>query len=420
MPRREPTNRIDEARVAAGHEGLADGESRLHMPGRATTGDESEDAPVSRATRPAGFTLPRRRFGVRRDTEQQPDAHERDDQGRAAIGDEGKGDARHGQGVDHTADVDHGLSQDPAGDPDGDKAREGVALAGGDPEAGPAEGAEAEEHDEGADEAEVAGDDRKDEVGVGVGQKAPGRHRRPEPAPGDPAEAERGERLHDLVARGRGVRERIDDRGQAVAAVAGRHGHEGAGRQDQDPGREQQAQARAGGEEHREGDAAEHDGRPEVGLLDDEDGRRDMKKNRGRTKACHWSGRLPRRASMSAAKTTRASFISSDGWSWIGPTPIHRLEPPAKWPKPGRKTTTRRQKAIRGSTKRSLRTRPMGVRLTISARAAQKPCRRTGGSRRTKGRRPPGSPRGRGRQHDGKTEETQAGHRRRGAPWPRR
>ena len=55
-----------------------------------------------------------------------------------------------------------------------------------------------------------------------------------------------------------------------------------------------------------------------------------MNTSSGRTKACHWSRRLARRASRSAAKTTMASFISSEGWSWMEPIPIHRLEPPAK------------------------------------------------------------------------------------------
>ena len=54
-----------------------------------------------------------------------------------------------------------------------------------------------------------------------------------------------------------------------------------------------------------------------------------MNESSGRTKALHWSRRLARRASMSAANTTMATFTSSEGWSWIGPIPIHRLEPPA-------------------------------------------------------------------------------------------
>ena len=74
-----------------------------------------------------------------------------------------------------------------------------------------------------------------------------------------------------------------------------------------------------------------HDGRAEVGLLDDEHGRhRHEQKAAGGQRPATGPGALPRRASMSAANTTMASFISSEGWSWNGPIPIQRLEPPAK------------------------------------------------------------------------------------------
>ena len=52
--------------------------------------------------------------------------------------------------------------------------------------------------------------------------------------------------------------------------------------------------------------------------------------------------RSARRVSRSAAKTARASFISSDGCSWNMPTPIHRDEPPAVTPKGGTSTRTSR------------------------------------------------------------------------------
>ena len=68
-----------------------------------------------------------------------------------------------------------------------------------------------------------------------------------------------------------------------------------------------------------------------------------------------------------------ASFMSSEGWIWIGPTPTQRLEPPEKWPIPGTKTTTRSEKATSGNKKRSLRTKLSGVRLTITAATTPRP-----------------------------------------------
>ena len=91
------------------------------------------------------------------------------------------------------------------------------------------------------------------------------------------------------------------------------------------------------------------------------------KNNSGRTTACQWSGRLARLASRSAANTTMASFINSEGWTWIGPTPTHRVEPPEKCPMPGMNTTTRSEKATNGSRKRSLRMNAIGVRLAATA-----------------------------------------------------
>ena len=46
----------------------------------------------------------------------------------------------------------------------------------------------------------------------------------------------------------------------------------------------------------------------------------------------------------SAAKATRASFISSEGWSRSIPNPIHLDEPPAVTPRPGTRTATRRRR----------------------------------------------------------------------------
>ena len=86
--------------MAAGHEGLADGERRLHMPGGAPTGEEGEGA--CRAT-PDPIALPSLRPAAawrRAIPNSSPTAHEGDDQGGAAVGDEREGDARHGQGVE--------------------------------------------------------------------------------------------------------------------------------------------------------------------------------------------------------------------------------------------------------------------------------------------------------------------------------
>ena len=91
------------------------------------------------------------------------------------------------------------------------------------------------------------------------------------------------------------------------------------------------------------------------------------KTSKGRTTAFHWSRRFALRASKSAANTTMANFISSEGWIWIGPTPTHRLEPPEKCPIPGTKTMTSSDRATMGSRKRSFLMKLMGVRLTITA-----------------------------------------------------
>ena len=50
-----------------------------------------------------------------------------------------------------------------------------------------------------------------------------------------------------------------------------------------------------------------------------------------------------RRTMRSAPKTTRASFMSSEGWMRNWPNPIHRLEPPEVTPMPG--TSTRKRSA---------------------------------------------------------------------------
>ncbi len=53
------------------------------------------------------------------------------------------------------------------------------------------------------------------------------------------------------------------------------------------------------------------------------------------------ASRSVRRTAMSAANTTRASFMSSDGWMRRRPKPIQRAEPPAATPRPGTSTATR-------------------------------------------------------------------------------
>ncbi len=234
--------------------------------------------PVKRAKARAGLRPERRVIAPRgrlspRDPEQEPHPDQGDHQGRATVGDERERDARHGQRVDDTADVDHRLRQDPTGDPDRDIARERVPLPRRDPKARPAEGAEAREDREGSHQAQVAGYDGEDEVGVGIGEEPPGRHRRPHAASGHTAEPQGGEGLHNLVPARRGMGERVDERQQPVAGIGGLEGDQGAGDEDRGPGQDQEPEPGTCREEHREGDAADHDGRPEVGLLDNQDSR---------------------------------------------------------------------------------------------------------------------------------------------------
>ena len=147
---------------------------------------------------------------------------------------------------------------------------------------------------------------------------------------------------HDLVARALRVGEGIEERQQPGAPVGLGQTHDQP--QDGDTGEhlEHGAQRDAAGEEHREGDAGEHQGRSHVGLLEHEqaghaqDGRGGVPPRPPAS-----STRSARRASRSAAKTARASFISSDGWSAelarsrsSGPIPRRRS------PMPGTSTAT--------------------------------------------------------------------------------
>ena len=74
----------------------------------------------------------------------------------------------------------------------------------------------------------------------------------------------------------------------------------------------------------------------------------------GRTVLAHCLVRPARRARRSAPKTTRASFISSDGWIRNEPVPTQRLDPSTSTPTPGTSTSTSRMRArpTRGTLRR--------------------------------------------------------------------
>ena len=88
-----------------------------------------------------------------------------------------------------------------------------------DPDPDPAEAREGDEHQAGADHPELVADDGEDEVGLRVRQEAPGCNRAPDAGAREVTRTERNERLHDLVAARRGVREGVDERQQSVAAI---------------------------------------------------------------------------------------------------------------------------------------------------------------------------------------------------------
>ena len=87
------------------------------------------------------------------------------------------------------------------GDAGGDDAAERVGRPAGDPQAGVGEDAEQREHDEAADDAELLGDQREDEVVVRVGQPAPLEVALAEPDAEPAAVGDRVPALQRLVAR---------------------------------------------------------------------------------------------------------------------------------------------------------------------------------------------------------------------------
>ena len=107
------------------------------------------------------------------DVQEQSDAGHGDHERRAAERDERQRHTGDGQHADHGADVHEGLDQDPRRDAGGE---EHAVVVGGPQrgaDAGHAERHEQGDHQDGADEPELLGDDGEDEVGVGERQEAP-------------------------------------------------------------------------------------------------------------------------------------------------------------------------------------------------------------------------------------------------------
>ena len=106
-----------------------------------------------------------------RDVKEDPHRRERDDQARAAVGDERERNSRQRRQPHHGGDVDRGLAADEDREPGRERLAEGVAAAQGDAEADVSEGRVRGDQCGGAHQPQLLADDREDHVRVCLGEE---------------------------------------------------------------------------------------------------------------------------------------------------------------------------------------------------------------------------------------------------------
>ena len=265
----EPALRPDEpdrvARMAAADELVGERERRIHVTTGAATGDEREGrahraTDVGRICRPMLASTPAENIVV---TSAVPP---NDTNGSGMPGDREQPDDR--------ADVDHGLPDDAHRDPGGEQRAEAVGGAQRHPDPEDREADEERDHEQPADQPELLADDREDEVGVRVREEVPLRPARAEADAGEPAAADRDERLRDLVSGVGLVGERMQEGEQARPPVRLGDGEDGDDRGGTERHRPEMPRAAARGDEHGRDDEHEHQRGAEVGLAHHEEAER--------------------------------------------------------------------------------------------------------------------------------------------------
>ena len=123
-----------------------------------------------------------------------------------------------GSRPDHTADVDHGLGDQPGGDAGGGEPAERVVDPPRDPEAGVREHREQGQDHDAADHAQLLGDHREDEVVVRLGQPVPLQRALAQPDAEPAALVDRRAALQQLVAGAQvAVLRRVQERGSRAS-----------------------------------------------------------------------------------------------------------------------------------------------------------------------------------------------------------
>jgi hypothetical protein len=203
--------------------------------------------------------------------QQHPDGGQRDQQGRAAEGDEGQRDPGDRQQTDDGAHVDDRLAAQPGGDARGGEPHEQVVGVLRDPDAGVDQDGEQGHHRERAQQAQLLPDDGEDVVGVRLRQPAgPLLLAGAEPLAEQPTGGQRVEALDRLVAGVLGVGERVAEGQQPVHPVRRGHGEEHRSGDEHAHQRGEDAHRRADDPQQRDHDGAHRHGGAEVGLQHDQ------------------------------------------------------------------------------------------------------------------------------------------------------
>src|SRR5215211_1486882 len=263
---------------------------------------------------------------VLRDVKEDADGGERDDQARAAVRDERKRNARQRRDAHHRTEVDGRLTADERGEAGREALPERIAAAERDVDSRVAERDECQDHGDGAEEAELLADDRKDHVRRRLREVVDLLHALAEPDPEDAAGPERDHRLHRLEAGALRIAPRVEEREEPCPAIRLQPDRQ---RKIESPIEPLPARTRSGVPATtsiaptitvsaiavpRSGSARS---RAPVNATTSPIGRRSSPTDRG----------VPRRTSVAASHIATASFASSDGWKPNAPSGSHRRAP---------------------------------------------------------------------------------------------
>ncbi len=186
-----------------------------------------------------------------------------------------------GMRLEHDTHVHERLDRHHRGQPEREKRAEAVGRAKRDAEPAPGDHAEAHDHERGADETELFGDDRENEIAVRFRQVEQLLDAFHQTASGDSAGADGNERLDDLKAVAERILPRVEEGEEPAAPIVGAHRDDGDGGQAEQNRAEDVLVVETRGEHHDRGNQRKRHGRAEVGLNQDEaDQRADHDGNR--------------------------------------------------------------------------------------------------------------------------------------------